>query len=174
METTCFEYHLPPIGNPITEYATLTSLFSVSRELAKKSNMKYVHIMFDVGAAIKAYHVIRNDSDLWNHTIIHIGDFHAMMAFSARSSGFEEIAYETGLCPPGSINALLSGKHYNKFWWVHEILSDALERLFIIQYLPEHEETLHKMGLLKNVTEIIECSSNDQEVAQTSCKNIKK
>ena len=63
------------------------------------------------------------------------------------------------------INALRSGKHYNRCWWVHEILCDALERLFIIQYLPEHEKTLNEMGLLNNVTEIIECSSNDQEVA---------
>ena len=79
-EPTVMTY-LPPVETPITEYATLTSLFSVSREYAKKSNMKYVHITFDVGAAIKAYRVIWNDSDLWNDIIIHLGDFHAMMAF---------------------------------------------------------------------------------------------
>ena len=50
-------------------------------------------------------------------------------------SGFEEIVYQSGLCTSGSINMLLSGKHYNRCWYVHEIINDALERLFIRQYL---------------------------------------
>ena len=73
--------YLPPIQTPITEYATIVDLFEVSRHLAKKANMKYVHIVMDVGAAIKAFHVVWNDTVLWRYIIIHLGDFHAMLSF---------------------------------------------------------------------------------------------
>ena len=62
--------YLPPIQTPITEYPTLVDLFNVSRNLAKKTNMKYVHITLDVGAAIKVFHVVWNDSNHWKDTVI--------------------------------------------------------------------------------------------------------
>ena len=58
--------------------------------------MKYAYIVMDVGAAIKAYHVVWNNPDLWSDILIHLGDFHAMMIlFSAIGnnlaiSGFED------------------------------------------------------------------------------------
>ena len=92
----------------------------------------YAHITLDVGAAIKASHVIWNDPDLWKNVIIHVGDFHCFIAFFGVvgkfivGSGFAEIVHQSGLCTSGSLKMLLSGKHYNRCWWVHETLSDAL------------------------------------------------
>ena len=57
-------------------------------------------------------------------------------------SGFEEIVYQSDLCTSGSLNAVLSGKHYNRCWWVHENFSEALERLFIKKLLPEHSDII--------------------------------
>jgi hypothetical protein len=58
--------------------------------------MSYTHITFDVGAAIKAFrHVIWNRPTFWSDIVIHLEDFHAMMAFFAvigrlvSGSGFE-------------------------------------------------------------------------------------
>ena len=82
--------------------------------------MRYTHITLDVGAAIKAFHVVWNDKDQWNDIIIHLGDFHAFIAFFGSiekfvtGSGLEEIVYEAGLCTSGSMNGLLSEKHYNR------------------------------------------------------------
>ena len=64
--------YLPPIQKPIAEYGTFFEMFRQSRELARKVNMKYTHITLDVGAAIKAYHVIWNNPNLWSDTIIHL------------------------------------------------------------------------------------------------------
>ena len=129
--------YLPPIQTPITEYETIVQVFMVSRELSKQSNMQYTHITFDVGAAIKAYHVLWNNPDTWSDIIVHLGDFHAMMAFFGvigsfvSGSGFEEILFQAGLCSSGSIKGIISGKHYNRCWLVHEAFSEALERLFM-------------------------------------------
>ena len=72
--------------------------------------MTYAHITLDVGEAIKAYHVIWNDPDLWKNVIIHLGDFHCFMAF------FGVVGRD--LTPVWSMHnrilkMLLSGKHYN-------------------------------------------------------------
>ena len=104
--------YLPPIQKPITEYATFFEMFRQSRELARKANMKYTHITLDIGAAIKAYHVIWNDPNLWSDIIIHLGDFHAMNAYFGAigtfvsGSGFEDILFQTRLCSAGSLNGV--------------------------------------------------------------------
>ena len=74
--------YMSPIETPITDYVTFVKMFMISRKLAEQSNMLYTHITLDVGAAIKAYHVIWNNPTAWSSDIvIHLGDFHAMMAF---------------------------------------------------------------------------------------------
>ena len=81
--------------------------------------MKYTHITLDIGAAIKAYHVIWNNPNLWLDIIIHLGDFHAINAYFGAigtfvsGSGFEDTLFQAGLCSAGSLNGGLSGKHYN-------------------------------------------------------------
>ena len=57
--------------------------------------------------------------------------------------------HQSGLCMSGSINTLLSGKHYNRCWYVHEIINDALERLFIRQYLQDSEQLISNLQCLK-------------------------
>lgn len=134
--------YLPPISSPITEYSTIIEMFHQSRQLAKQSNMLYTHITLDAGAAIKAFHVVWNNPAEWSDIIIHLGDFHAMMAFFAvigrfvEGSGFEDVLFQAGLCSSGSITGVMSGKHYNRCWLVHEAFSEALERLFLEQHLP--------------------------------------
>ena len=112
--------YLLRIHTAITAYRTLVEIFEISQKLAKQGNMRYTHITLDVGAAIKAFHVVWNDKDRWSNIIIHLGDFHAFMALfgSIRKfvtgNGFEEIVYQAGLCTSGSMNGLLSGKHYSR------------------------------------------------------------
>ena len=107
--------------------------------------MKYTHITLDVGAAIKPYHVIWNNPNLWSDIIIYLGDFHAIMAYFGAigtfdsGSGFEDILFQAGLCSAGSLNGLLSG-NYNRCWLLCESFSEALIRLFQEQYLPEIPE----------------------------------
>ena len=78
--------------------------------------MKYMHIILDVGAAIKAFHGVWNNLQAWSDIIIHQSDFHAMMAFFGiigsfiKGSGFEEIIFQLGLCTSGSIKSLILGK----------------------------------------------------------------
>ena len=136
--------YLPPIETPITEYGTLFEMFLRSEELAKQCNMKYTHITLDCGAAIKAYHVLWNNPDRFKNVILHLGDFHSMQALFGvigsyvSGSGFEDVVYQLGLCQPGTMKALLMGKHYNQAWMIHEAFSEAISRIFIEKFIPSN------------------------------------
>ncbi len=127
---------LPPIRHPITEYCTVVECIKQSQRLAAASNMMYTHITVDAGAAQKFFHVLWNNPTEFQNIIIHLGDFHVMMAIFGTigkligGSGFEEIVYQAGLCTAGSIKGVLSGKHYNRSWMVHECFAEAINRLF--------------------------------------------
>ena len=70
--------HLPLIHTAI-KYWTLAEILEISHKLAKQGN-RYTDITLDVGAAIKAFHVVWNDKDRWSN-IIYLGDFRAFMAW---------------------------------------------------------------------------------------------
>ena len=125
--------YLPPIQKPITEYATFFEMFRQSRELARKANMKYTHITLNIGSAIKAYHVIWNNPNLWSDIIIHLRYFHAIKVYFGTigifvsGGGFEDILFQAELCSAGGINGLLCGKHYNHCWLLLKSFSEAFD-----------------------------------------------
>ena len=66
-----------------------------------------------------------------------------------------------GMCSEGGINKVLSGKAYNNCWRVHEILGEAIHRLFHKAYVKLHA-SLDK-SLKASVKEML-----DFETVQTS------
>ena len=125
---------MSPIQRPITDYGTIFEIFHTSQNLSKQSNMLYTHITFDLGAAMKAYHVIWNKPELWKDIIM---TFFAIIGKFVSGSGFEEVIFQTDICSSGSINGVMSGKQYNRSWMTHEVFAEAIERLFIQQYIGE-------------------------------------
>ena len=61
-----------------------------------------------------------------------MGDFHSMQALfgvigsHVSGSGFEDIIYQLGLYQPGTMKALLKGKHYNQAWMIHEAYAGGI------------------------------------------------
>ena len=128
---------LPVIRNPITQYSTVIECTYQSMKYSAASNMKYVHITTDAGAACKFYQVVWNNPEEFKKVIIHLGDFHAMVEFFGiigkivSGSGFEDVVYQADLCTSGGMKGVLSGKHYNRAWSVHEVMAEALHRVFL-------------------------------------------
>ena len=75
-------------------------MFYVSRQLAKLSNMTYTHITLDVRAAIKVFRVIWNNPVAWSDIVIHLRDFHTMLAYFGviglyvSGRGLEEVLFQ--------------------------------------------------------------------------------
>ena len=68
-----------------------------------------------------------------------------------RGCGFSEIVIEASICASGSIEKVLSGKHYNRALRVHKIVMEALERLLLKAFQEREEQTLD-LSLLQNLT----------------------
>ena len=82
--------------------------------------MPYVNITLDLGAVMPAYQVVWNYPNIFSTVIIHLGDFHFMkeaftvLGMLTEGSGFEDIAFQSGISTTGSLNGVIAGTHYNR------------------------------------------------------------
>ena len=64
-----------------------------------------------------------------------------------RCSGLEEVLIESGICASGSIEQVLTGKHYNRVLRVHKVVYEALERILLQIYETSHGCLFDKQGV---------------------------
>ena len=82
-----------------------------------------------------------------------MSSFHLTCAFMGalgkkmRCSGFEEVLIESGICASGSIEQVLTGKHYNRALRVHKVVYEALERILLQVYESLHGCLFDKQGV---------------------------
>ena len=149
--------YLPPIHTAITEYWTLLNIFEISQKFSKQGNMRYTHITLDVGAAIKAFHVVWNNKDQWSN-IIHLEIFmlswHSLVvsgnswpAVSSRRSFIKLVyahldqwmgCYLENIHFQVFLRRYFPGRYFMFFfrcWWVHKTFCGALERLFTKKFM---------------------------------------
>ena len=59
-----------------------------------------------------------------------------------KGSGFKDVVYQASLITSSSLNGVIAGSHYNRSWYVHEVLSEALERILVTRFLAEKRQEL--------------------------------
>ena len=52
-------------------------------------------------------------------------------------SGFQDLVYQSKVCTSGSLERVLAESHYNRCWYTHSTISEALERLFLKRLITE-------------------------------------
>ena len=60
-----------------------------------------------------------------------------------KGSGLSEIVIEAGVCASGSLDKVMSGKHFNRALRVHKVTLEVFERLLIEKFeqsLPQDEQ----------------------------------
>ena len=154
----------------------MDKVFETTQRHAEKAHMPYANVTLDVGAAMNAYKPLWNYPEKYKNVIIHLGDFHflkegiTMLGKLISGSGFQDIIFQTGICPTGSLNGVLAGSQYNRCWSVHGILAESFERLLLERFIIDHEtqsEILSKHFKYNEVTEeMSETLSNLPEVIE--------
>ena len=83
-------------------------------------------------------------------------------------SGFEEILVESGSCASGSINKVMSGKHYNRATRVHKLTLEALEGLLLKKF-----EEVHGLDCGSEVKDVLDMaiSNPSQDVVNQAMEN---
>lgn len=66
-----------------------------------------------------------------------LGPFHTLCSYMGAidkmmtGCAFEKILIESGLCASGSIDQVMSGKHYSRAVWVHHRMLEVIKRMLI-------------------------------------------
>ena len=135
--------YMAPVFAPVTEKATVQHILKLSQQ-ASLEVQKYKVVTFDLAVAKKAYSLVWQSPEEFSDVIVRMGSFHLTCAFMGalgkkmRCSGLEEVLIESGICVSGSIEQVLTGKHYNHALRVHKVVYEALERILLQVY-----ESLH-------------------------------
>ena len=135
--------YMRPIHHPATENATVQEAIRQSQDASQKLGQEQTIITFDLATAKKAYAIVWNSPDTFKDVFIRLGSFHIICAYFnaigkvVEGSGFEEIVLEAGICASGSLNGVLTGKHYNRALMVHTTFLESLERLLWGKFLRE-------------------------------------
>jgi hypothetical protein len=150
---------MAPILHPITDRATVQQCLELSLQISNQLNQEYTLVTMDLAAAKLAYDIIWDGRERFSKVILNLGAFHTRCSYMGSlgkmmtGSGFEDILIESGLCASGSINQVMSGKHYNRAMRVHQRMLDALERLML-------ETFFEKKSVEFNAQDLIDLASN--------------
>ena len=142
---TTIDYY-PVINHPITDYSTVQECLRYSAEASKEVGQDYVITSFDLGVCMKAYPLVWNYPEKYKNHIVMIGTFHVICAYfkmigkKMNGSGFSDVLLEAGLISSGSLQGVLSGKHYTRAMHCHKVMLESLERLLLEMFLSKRVE----------------------------------
>jgi hypothetical protein len=83
--------YLPVIDAPPTEYSTINTILTRSKEIADKLELKYAVLVFDEAVYAKVQQVRWREETFFNRFVVRLGEFHTIMTYlSAMSKIFED------------------------------------------------------------------------------------
>ena len=170
---TSIDYY-PVIASPITEYRTVQECLRYAESATHEVQQRFIITTFDMGVCMKAYPITWNNPDRYQNHIILIGTFHLECAFMRMlgkkmdGSGLADILLEAGLIGSGSLQGVLSGKHYDRALHCHKTVTEALEQLLMRQYQEGQNDELSQDGqkILNDV--VTNCSPNSIKLAMNN------
>jgi len=136
--------YLKPIMHPITQLSTIQECLKLAMDITQQIGQDHTFVTFDLAAAKLALNLVWADSDKYKSVTVHLGAFHTMCSYMGAigrmmtGSGFEEVVINSGVCASGSLDQVLTGKHFNRAIRVHGHVLSALERLLLQAFVDRH------------------------------------
>lgn len=136
--------YMENITLPPTRLDVVLETMKVSQQVANECGEDFMVVHYDLAIAKPALQIQAVESPRFDNLFIAFGPFHISLAYFGAlghlidSSGGPEILTECGVLAPGSLNGLLSGKHYNRCKRLHPMLATALQILHFRAFLSLH------------------------------------
>ena len=131
---------MPPVNYSIDETATMQHILETSKEARLRVGQQYTFVTFDLAVAKKANSIVLKNPERFGNVIVRMGFFHTIRSLfgalgsKTKGSGLSEILIESGVCASGSLEKVMSGKHYNRALRTHKLTVEALERLLVCKF----------------------------------------
>ena len=113
---------------PVTENATIQHILKLPQQASREVHQQYTVVTFDLAVAKKAYSLVWQSLEEFSDEIVRMGSFHLTSAFMSalgkkmRCSGLEQVLIESGISASGSLEQILTGKHYNHALRVYKVV----------------------------------------------------
>lgn len=157
--------YMPPLNVSINERSTVQHILETSLAASKEAGQTYAIVTFDLAVAKIAYALVWQYPEKFSQVIVRMGVFHTICSLFGtvgkmmKGSGFAEIVIEAGICASGSLEKVMSGKHYNRALRVHKLFAEGLERLLLECFDNiQNEDSIIPV----NVQTLLENLANDQ------------
>ena len=135
---------MAPLNESINGNSTVQYILEQSLKVSGEVDQEYAIVTFDLAVAKKAYALVWQYSDQFSKLLIRMGVFHTTCSLFGtvrkmiKGCGFSEIIIESGICASGSLDRVVSGRHFNRALRVHQLLFEALERLMLTRFEEKH------------------------------------
>lgn len=132
--------YLPCIQSSPTELSTVYSLLMKTMEICTKLEQEEIVVVLDQAIYSKALQIVWKESQRFNKVILRLGAFHTtcvMLGVIGKrfdDAGLRDVLIESGVIAPGSINGVMTGKHYNRATRIFRIVYEALHRLRFLSF----------------------------------------
>lgn len=153
-------FYLPPINKSPTDLSVVYETMRQSQIIAQECLQSEILVTYDLAIAKLAWQIQceeKNNESNFNNVFVDLGDFHLQMAgYNANGTlidgcGLLDVAVECDLLASGSVNGVLSGKHFNRSKRLHAIMALGLRILHFEAFLETFQE-----GLPENYSVILE------------------
>ena len=148
------------IGAPPTQHDVVNETMKRNVTLAEECKEDYIATTYDLAIAKPASQLQDTMQPRYDNVFICFGAFHIMfrclsaVGYLIDGSGASLILMESGVLTKGSLNAFLSGKHYNQARRIHVLLATAMKskHLDLLLQLEEINDTyVHLVDTLKTI-----------------------
>ena len=131
-----------PLDSPATDLKTAYEVLSKGCEIRDRLQLKAVACVFDQAFYAKAMDVYWKHKTLFDGLVVMTGGFHLLtmllgvIGSRIGDAGIRELPVQSDVVAEGSMDKVISGKHYNRAVRLHKILYEALMRVLMQEFEP--------------------------------------
>ena len=132
--------YLDTLDSPATDLKTAYEVLSRGCEIRDRLQLKAVACVFDQAFYAKTIEFYWKHKTLFDGLVVIMGGFHSLMillgVIGSRfgDAGIRELAVQSGVVAEGSMDKVISGKHYNRAVRLHKIVYEALMRVLMQEF----------------------------------------
>ena len=132
--------YLDTLDSPATDLRTVYEVLCRGCEIRDRLQLKTVACVFDQAFYAKAAEVYWKHKEVFKGLLLMMGGFHLLMMLMGvignrfGDAGLKEIAVESDIVAEGSIDKVLSGKHYNRAVRLHKITYEGMMQVLVDEY----------------------------------------
>ena len=138
--------YLPIIDASPTEMDTVLTILQRSIEIADKLELDSIVVVMDQAIYSKAQIIRWSNSLFTKRLVLRLGAFHTAMSFLGcigkrfMDAGLHDILIEAEIVAAGSVNAVTTGKHYNRAVRAHKLMAEACYHMLLETFLQSINE----------------------------------